>query len=105
MDGITDCAYRVICKQVFEQYGHPNDQLMLWTEFMSADGYCHNPPGVIKHLLKTDYEPELIAQIFGGEGDTLLSCAVDIEAKYNFAGIELNMGCPSPKIMRCAAGS
>ncbi len=44
MDGITDCAYRIICKQVFEQHGHPDDELMLRTEFMSADGYTHNPP-------------------------------------------------------------
>ncbi|USN54420.1 MAG: tRNA-dihydrouridine synthase [Candidatus Peribacteria bacterium] len=56
-------------------------------------------------MLKTDYEPELIAQIFGGEGESLLQCALDIEKKYQFAGIEINMGCPSPKIMKCAAGS
>jgi hypothetical protein len=37
---------------------------MLWTEFMSAEGYTHNPKGVIKHLWMTDYEPQLIAQIF-----------------------------------------
>jgi tRNA-dihydrouridine synthase len=78
---------------------------MLWTEFMSADGYYHNPPGVVKHLLKTDYDHETIAQIFGGNTDTLLHCAQDIDKKYDFAGIELNMGCPSPKIMKCAAGS
>jgi len=35
----------------------------------------------------------------------LIHCATDIEAKYDYAGIELNMGCPSPKIMKCAAGS
>lgn len=91
MDGITDCAYRTICKQVFQLHGHEEDELMLRTEFMSADGYVHNPPGVVRHLFKTDFEPELIAQIFGGNSDTLLQCALDIEAKYNFAGIELNM--------------
>jgi len=64
MDGITDLAYRTICKEIFEQHGSPDDELMLWTEFMSAEGYIHNPKGVIKHLWMTDFEPQLIAQIF-----------------------------------------
>lgn len=37
---------------------------MLWTEFMSADGYIHAPAGVVHHILTTDFEPELIVQIF-----------------------------------------
>ncbi len=104
MDWITDLAYRTICKQVFEQYGNPEDQLMLRTEFMSADGYIHNPPGVVRHLRKTEYEPQLIAQIFGGNAETLVACAKHIQENYNFAWIELNMGCPSPKLMKCEAG-
>jgi tRNA-dihydrouridine synthase len=43
MDGITDCAYRIICKEVFEKYKNPEDELLLRTEFMSAEGYVHNP--------------------------------------------------------------
>lgn len=105
MDWITDCAYRIICKEIFERVAHSTDELMLWTEFMSADGYYHNPPWVIKHILKTDYDHETIAQIFWWNTDTLVACAQDIDKKYDFAGIELNMGCPSPKIMKCAAGS
>ncbi len=105
MDGVTDCAYRILCKKIFEQHGAPDDELMLWTEFMSADGYVHNPPGVIKHIQRSDYDHETIAQIFWWNTDTLISCILDIEKKYDFAGIELNMGCPSPKIMKCAAGS
>lgn len=72
---------------------------------MSADGYMHNPVWVVKHLLATEYEPELIAQIFGGNAETLIACAQSIEKHYSFGGIELNMWCPSPKIMKCAAWS
>ena len=78
---------------------------MLWTEFMSADGYIHNPKGVVKHLRMSDFEPELIAQIFGGTTDPLLKCAQDVMTKYPFSGIEINMGCPSPSVMKCDAGS
>ncbi len=105
MDGITDLAYRTVCKELFEQYGNPEDQLMLWTEFMSAEGYIHNPKWVVKHLRMTDYEPQLIAQIFWWTTDPLLRCATDVMKKYPFAGIEINMGCPSPSVMKCDAGS
>lgn len=105
MDGITDCAYRIVCKEIFASHHHPDDTLMLWTEFMSANGFYHNPPGVMHHLLRSDYDHETIVQIFGGDEDMLLHAARVLDQHYTFAGIELNMGCPSPKIMSCAAGS
>ncbi len=105
MDWITDCAYRIICKQIFEKFGNSDDELMLWTEFMSAEWYVHNPPWVIRHIMRSDYDHETIAQIFGWNPESLIACAQDIEKKYDYAGIELNMWCPSPKIMKCAAWS
>lgn len=106
MDWITDTAYRIICKHVFQKRGNPDDRLWLWTEFMSAEWYTHNPSGVVKHLmtLQSD-EPHTRAQIFGGNKESLVQCAKDIDQKYWFQGIELNMGCPSPKIMKCEAWS
>lgn len=106
MDWITDTAYRIICKQIFEQRGNPDDTLGLWTEFMSAEWYTHNPTGVVKHLMTVqEHEQKTIAQIFGSNQETLVQCAKEIDQKYWFQGIELNMGCPSPKIMKCEAGS
>jgi tRNA-dihydrouridine synthase len=35
----------------------------------------------------------------------LIDAAIDLDQKYSCAGIELNIGCPSPKIMSCEAGS
>ncbi len=105
MDWVTNLAYRVICKEVFQQHGAQWDELRLRTEFMSADGYHHNPAWVVRHAHHSDFDPETILQIFGGNWDTLVSCAVDCEKKYWFWWIELNMWCPSPKIMKCAAGS
>ncbi len=105
MDWVTDCAYRIICKQIFQTHWNVDDELMLWTEFMSADWYTHNPSWVIKHLLKSDFDHETIAQIFWWNTDSLIACAVDIQKKYSYSWIELNMWCPSPKIMKCAAWS
>jgi tRNA-dihydrouridine synthase len=65
MDGFTDCAFRQIVKEIFDVYGDKKTyELMLWTEFMNADGYIINPPGVIKHLLTDIDQSPVIAQIF-----------------------------------------
>lgn len=103
MDWITDCAYRTICKELFAKHWKPTEELMIWTEFMSANWYFHNPAWVVKHMMTHDEEPELIAQIFWWSSEHLLHCALDLEKKYGFGWIELNMGCPSPKVMKCNA--
>lgn len=130
MDGFTDCAFRQIVKEIFDEYGEKDTyELVLWTEFMNADGYIINPPGVIKHLLTDKNQDKVIAQIFWGNEEMLTKCFSDIEKKYflnvegrmqnaeknselwtlnsefSFAGIELNMGCPARNVMNTGWGS
>ncbi|HMS91398.1 MAG TPA: tRNA-dihydrouridine synthase [Candidatus Absconditabacterales bacterium] len=108
MDGFTDCAFRQITKEIFEQYGEKEKyELVLWTEFMNADGYIINPLGVVKHLLTDKDQTPVIAQIFGANEDMLVQCFADIEKKYEkaFSGIELNMGCPARNVMNTGGGS
>lgn len=101
MDGITDLPYRTIVKKIFDRY-NIDHELRLWTEFMNADGYMTHPARLVKHLIHHNQEIPLYAQIYGGNEDTLIKTAQDIERKYpSFAGIELNIGCPSPKVMAC----
>jgi len=91
MDGITDLPYRCIVKKVFDKY-NIDHELWLWTEFMNADGYMTHPARLIKHLICTDFDTPLFAQIYGGNEDTLIKTAQDIERKYPyFTGIELNI--------------
>ncbi len=107
MDGITDYIYRRIVQEIFDQYGdHDNFQLWKWTEFMSANGYMINPSRLVTHLTTSSDEQHLRAQIYWWNIDTLLKTAQDIERKYPFfTWIELNIGCPSPKILACWAWS
>lgn len=63
----------------------------MFTEFMSADGYIHQPSRLVKHLIKTPDQTPIIAQIYGGDKETLLKTAIDIDNKYDFDGIELNI--------------
>lgn len=134
MDGFTDCAFRQIVKEIFEQYWKKETyELLLWTEFMNADGYCINPTWVIRHLLTDTFQSPVIAQIFWGNEDMLVKCFTDIQEKYflnaeckmhnskinnkksdnsefwilnsTFSCIELNMGCPARNVMNTWWGS
>lgn len=107
MDGITNAAYRIVVKQIFEKYNKEADnELRMWTEFMNAEGYIRQPQRLVHHIIRTEYETQTIAQIYGWDHDDLVATAKDIVAKYPwFAGIELNIGCPSPKVMACGGGA
>lgn len=104
MDWVTDYPYRIIVEEIFKKHWDSKNTLRKWTEFMSADGYMINPSRLVKHLIKDQTEQQLIAQIYGGNIDTLIKTTQDIEKKYHgFFGIELNIGCPSPKVLSCGA--
>jgi tRNA-dihydrouridine synthase len=66
MDGITNCAYRTVTKELFEKYNtDPNSELWLFTEFMNVEGFVREPGRLIHHIIKTDYEDMTVAQIYG----------------------------------------
>ena len=105
MDGITNAAYRILVQHIFEKY-NKKDTLRMRTEFMNAEGYVRQPQRLVHHLVKTEYEQQTVAQIYGGSHEDLIATAKDIMAKYpGFCGVELNIGCPSPKIMACGGGA
>jgi hypothetical protein len=44
MDGITNCAYRIITKELFEKHNtDPNSIFWMWTEFMNVEGFMREP--------------------------------------------------------------
>lgn len=108
MDGITDCAYRTVVSEIFDKHGSDTDTLHLFGEFMSAEWYVRNPARLVRHVVNTpDQKHPFIAQIYGWDGDNLVQTAIDIDRRYGhvFAGIELNIGCPSPKVMKWGSGA
>ena len=107
MDGITNCAYRTITKELFEKHNTDiSSELWLRTEFMNVEGFIREPGRLIHHIIKTDYEDKTIAQIYWWDHSNLVETAQYLD-KYHreFAGIELNIWCPSPKIMACGWGA
>ncbi len=95
MAGVTDLAFRTICKE----YGAD----LVVSEMVSSRG-LHFKDKKTKELLKTnDIEAPLIVQLFGNEPDVLAEAAKILEdsgVKY----LDINMGCPAPKIVKNGDG-
>ena len=60
--------------------------------------HIHNLPG-------TRHDFTLIGQIFGAVPDIMARAAAKLEAVEKFAAIDINMGCPAPKVTKGAGGS
>ncbi len=95
MAGITDKAFRKICKQ----YGAG----LVCSEMVSSKGLYYNDEKT-KILLDVQGEKRPISiQIFGSDAETM-----GYAAKYvsEFADIiDINMGCPAPKVVKNGDGS
>ncbi len=96
MDGYSDSAFRRVCKMV-------NPSIVTVTEFTSADG-LHFSADKLKRKLQFDpSEQPVIAQIFGKNEETFVT-ATKICQDMGFSGIDLNMGCPSKKVVKSEHG-
>lgn len=96
MDGYSDSAFRRICKEV-------NPSIITYTEFTSADGIHHDADSIKRRLQFHPSESPVIAQIFGKNIETFQTAAKYCEDQ-GFAGIDLNMGCPSKKVVKSEHG-
>lgn len=103
MDWVTDLPCRVITKKIFEKYNDNSDnELRLWSEFMTSDWFLACPENVIKNVVNTSYEFPIILQIFWWNEQKLIDTAVKIQDLYwdKIAWIELNTWCPANNIMK-----
>lgn len=94
--GYTNYPFRRLCKG----YGAG----LCYTEMVSAKGLKYGSENT-KDLLYTDESEGLCAaQIFGSEPDTMRA-ACEHEAFAPFPIVDINMGCPVPKIYKNGEGS
>ena len=98
MDDVTDTAFRRLVAETA-----PPD--IYFTEFASVDGLqSRGRNNVMQKLKFTDTEQPLIAQVWGLKPENYLKSAQEI-ANMGFAGIDINMGCPTPVVTRKGACS
>ena len=95
MAGVTNLPFRIICKE----YGAG----LVCTEMASSRGMFHNDEKT-KRLFNTEGEKRPISfQIFGSDEESM-----EYACKYmnRFADIiDINMGCPAPKVVKNGDGS
>lgn len=96
MASVADTAYRMICKQ----YGAS----FVVGELASAKGLFHSDRKTSELLSVTEQESPMGVQLFGNSPD-IMAWACQKAAAFAPAFIDLNMGCPVPKVVKTGSGS
>ena len=95
MSGYSDIAFRILCKKY--------NCALTCTEFVSANAVIETNKKTLS-LIKTDQtEKPNIVQIFGNDENKILEAAKILKNKFDI--IDINFGCPAPKITKNKAGS
>lgn len=99
MAGYTDIAFRELCRS------HGCD--FAFTEMVSAKGLLYGNIRTCEYLNLGPDEPDIAVQFFGHEPDVLAAAAerACAELKDRLRCIDINMGCPAPKITGNGDGS
>ncbi|WP_100374410.1 tRNA dihydrouridine synthase DusB [Bacillus sp. FJAT-45037] len=97
MAGVCNPAFRLIAKE----FGAG----LVCAEMVSDKAILHKNERSLSMLYVDDREKPLSLQIFGGEKETLVEAAKFVDKNTNADIIDINMGCPVPKITKCDAGA
>ena len=96
MAGITDYSFRKILKKFEPDF--------MFTEMVNANLLNREDGTTVNELLKCDEKEKTGTQIFGGDRNELVSGIFKLK-DFGFRKININMGCPQPKITKNGAGS
>lgn len=97
MAGVCNPAFRLIAKE----FGAG----LVCAEMVSDKGLLYGNERTKRMLYVDERERPLSLQIFGGDRDTLVAAAKIVDQQTNADIIDINMGCPAPKIVKCDAGA
>jgi nifR3 family TIM-barrel protein len=97
MAGVTDTVFRRFIKNL-------GGCGLIMTEFTSADGVLRNKKVRGKYLHFYEDEHPISAQLFGSNPEVLADAARLVE-DLGFDLVDLNLGCPAKKVVRCNGGS
>jgi len=96
MAGVTDLSYRKICKK----YGNPG---LVCTEMISSKGLFYNDKKTEQFLVLNEEKRPIAIQIFGSDPSVMGQAAKIVEQYADI--IDINMGCPAPKVVKNGDGS
>lgn len=95
MAGVTDKAFRMIVKS----FG----PALMYTEMVSGKGLFYKSKKTADLLTADESEKPVAVQIFGHDADIMAEIA-NSALEYDAAVIDINMGCPAPKIVNNGDG-
>jgi len=93
MAGITDTVFRRFIKRL-------GGCGLIMTEFVSSEGLLRQNRRSLRYLYYGEDERPITAQIFGADADRLAEAARMVE-DLGFDLVDLNLGCPAKKVIRC----
>ena len=94
--GITDSPFRRICRA--------QGASLVYSEMVSAKGLYYNDRSTERLLAFEPDEAPIIYQLFGSDPE-IMAWAVDKLSGRGNAGIDVNMGCPVPKVAKNGEGA
>ncbi|MFS8611495.1 MAG: tRNA dihydrouridine synthase DusB [Planifilum fulgidum] len=97
MAGVCNPAFRLIAKE----FGVG----LVCAEMVSDKAILHGNERTRKMLYVDEREKPLSLQIFGGDKESLVEAAKIVDRQTNADIIDINMGCPAPKVVKCDAGA
>ncbi len=97
MAGVTDKVFRTLCKEM--------GCGLVYSEMVSAKGMHYNSKNTAQLLEVNPFEKPCAVQMFGSEPDVMAEMARKLNEFNDIALIDINMGCPAPKIVKNGEGS
>ena len=97
MAGVTDLPFRIICKDMGAD--------LVYTEFVSSNGIIRENKKTLDLIEFIDEERPIGVQIFGETPEAVGLSAKMIEERFSPDIIDINYGCPVPKVTKKGAGS
>ena len=97
MAGVTDHSFRILCKEMGAG--------IVYSEFVSAHGIIRENEKTLDMIRFTDAERPIGVQIFGDSPEVMAKAARMVADRFSPDIIDINYGCPVPKITKKGAGS
>ncbi len=97
MAGVTDKAFRYVCKQ--------NGAALTYSEMISAKALTFGDKKTLRLMEKNEIETPYVVQTFGSDPEIFKKAIPMIIEQSKCDIIDINMGCPAPKITSNGEGS
>lgn len=97
MAGVTDIAFRGLCKEM--------GCGLVYTEMVSSKGLFYGSENTEKLLETSEEERPVAVQLFGNDPYIMAKAAEFFNENKDICIIDINMGCPVPKVVKNGEGS